>query len=73
MNMGRLVSMIVNQIMRRLVNAGINKGMGHLAKGKGGKTGAGKAGTTGPSQSGSARETAKRERQAARITRRLGK
>lgn len=64
--MDRIINMIINQIIRRVVNVGINKGVSHFA-GKGKSTPADHA------QANSARETAKRARQAARITRRLGR
>lgn len=62
--MDRIINMIINQVIRRVVNIGVNKGIKHLAKG------------TGPAdkaQSAGARDLAKRARQAARITRRLGR
>jgi hypothetical protein len=57
--MDRIISMIINQIIRRFVNAGINKGIHHMSK-AGSKTPADQAQAAGA-------------RQAARITRRLGR
>jgi len=71
MNMGRLINMVINQILRRVVNAGINKGMRTMSKGQGATKSPNQPGS--PSQAGTARDTAKRARQAARITRRLGR
>jgi hypothetical protein len=64
--MDRIISMIINQIIRRFVNAGITKGISHFSKG-GANTPADQA----TAQTG--RDTLKRARQAQRITRRLGR
>ena len=62
--MNRIITMIINQIMRRAVNYGINKGVSHFAS---------KSKPAAPAQTNAARGTAKRARQAARITRKLGR
>jgi hypothetical protein len=65
--MDRIINMIINQVIRRFVNIGVNKGIDYAArKGK-------PAEKLTPAQSNAARETAKRARQAAKITRRLGR
>ncbi len=70
MSIDRIISMIMNQIMRRVINTGINKGISHFAgKGKS----ASKMTEAEKAQAGTGRETAKRARQAAKITRRLGR
>ncbi len=70
MDLGRIVTMIVNIVMRRAVNAGINKGINHFAgKGKSDApmTAAEKA------QAAKGRDMTKRARQAARLTRKIGR
>lgn len=70
MNIERLVTMVINTVTRRLINLGINKGIGAVSrKGKP----ADKRTAADKTQSQTARETAKRARQAAKITRRLGR
>jgi hypothetical protein len=64
--MDRIINMIINQVIRRFVNVGVNKGINHLAT-------KGKAAPLTPAQTNAARDTAKRARQAAKITRRLGR
>jgi hypothetical protein len=66
--MDRIINMIINQVIRRFVNIGVNKGISHFA-------GKGKAPTTPQDhvQTNAAREATKRARQAAKITRRLGR
>ncbi|MDN5787557.1 hypothetical protein [Pseudorhodobacter sp.] len=68
--MKQIINMVINQIIRRLVNTGINKGVSMFAgKGK-------PAAELTPAerkQAASARDTVKRARQTARITRRLGR
>lgn len=66
MNLNRIVNMVINTVVRRLVNLGINKGVDYASR-KGG------AKTADPGQSKDARALAKRARQAAKITRRLGR
>jgi hypothetical protein len=79
MNFDRIVSMFMRVIGRRLINGGINKGMALAArKGKSATPAAASAKAVPQSdaerqQTQSARDTAKRARQAARITRRLGR
>lgn len=62
--MDRIISMIINQVLRRVINLGINKGISQFSKGKS---------TGGPDQSSASRQTAKRARDAAKLTRRLGR
>lgn len=62
--MDRIIMMIFNQVIRRFVNIGVNKSINHLSKG---------TGPAAEAQSAGARDLAKRARQAARITRRLGR
>lgn len=70
MDLNRLINMIVNIFLRRAVNSGINKGMGlFAAKGK-------PAPQMTPQerqQAAKGRDLQKRARQAAKITRRLGR
>lgn len=70
MTFDRLITMVVNVVLRRLINAGISKGIGLWSR-------RGKAsGPVVPPEArhhDAARETAKRARQAAKITRRLGR
>ena len=71
MNLNQIVDMVVRIFVRKGVRWGINKGAGMLAK-KG--TPAGTAGAKGPAAGGhDPRALAKRARQAARITRRMGR
>jgi len=80
MNLNQILSMVMNTLMRKAVNKGINAGMGHLAKGKkpagpavktAAKTPASDGKTAAQAKAG--RDMAKRARQAAQITRRLGR
>ncbi|MDZ4134685.1 MAG: hypothetical protein U1D06_03705 [Paracoccaceae bacterium] len=70
MDFGRIITMIVNRLLRRAVNTGVNKGINRMA-------GKGKPDSqmtpAERSQASKGREMAKRARQAARITRRLGR
>ncbi|WP_347313342.1 hypothetical protein [Defluviimonas sp. SAOS-178_SWC] len=66
MNLNRLLNIVINTVVRRLVNFGINKGVGYASR-KGG------AKTADHGQARDARALAKRARKAARITRRLGR
>jgi hypothetical protein len=70
MNLNQIVNMVVRMVTRRLINTGINKGI-DLAARKGKPKG--KMTSADHQQANSARETVKRARQAARITRRLGR
>ncbi len=70
MDLGRIIQMVFNQVMRRAVNTGINKGI-DLAARKGKP--AGQMTADDRKQAASAREMAKRARQAAKITRRMGR
>jgi len=68
--MDRLLNMILNIFLRRVINTGINKGINHFAgKGK-------PAAQMTPQereQAAKGQDLQKRARQAARITRRLGR
>ncbi len=70
MTLDRIVNMVVNVVMRRLINAGINRGVGLFSR-------RGKAAApvipAGEKHRQEAREAARRARQAAKITRRLGR
>ena len=69
MSVNRYVTMVVNTVIRQLVNIGVNKGFTWLSRRTPPKTPAAPAADARQRQQ--ARETAKRARQAARITRRL--
>lgn len=66
MNVNQIVNMVMRIFVRKGVNWGINKGTGMLAKRTPAKPG-------GASHAASARDVAKRARQAAKITRRMGR
>jgi hypothetical protein len=68
-DMDRIITMIINQLIRRFVNMGITKGIGMMGR-KGGSTAA-KPNAANQVQSATARDTAKRARQAARLTKRF--
>lgn len=70
MNMQQLINMVIRTVTRRLINLGINKGMDVVAR-KGKPKGHITAGDR--KQAQDARALAKRARQAAKITRRLGR
>lgn len=64
MDLGRIIQMIVNQLLRRAVNTGVNAAIRKVSGG----------GKAAPLQDGQSREAAlaaKRARQAARLTRKL--
>ncbi|QYK43270.1 MAG: hypothetical protein KF887_09340 [Paracoccaceae bacterium] len=70
MDFGGVIRMIINRFLRRGVNTAINKGIRHTAaKGKAPKD----MTPAERDQAARGRELAKRARQAARVTRRLGK
>ena len=69
MRVDRYVTMVVNTVIRQLVNIGVNKGFNWLSRRNPPKTPATPAADARQRQQ--ARETAKRARQAAKITRRL--
>jgi hypothetical protein len=64
MDFGRIVNMILNTLLRRAVNTGINKGIKHMSA---------KGAPKGAAPHSNAREITKRARQAARITRKMGR
>lgn len=70
MDLNRIVNMILNIVLRRAINTGINKGINHFA-GKGKP--ASEMSDAERKQAADARALTKRARQAARITRRLGR
>lgn len=74
MNMNSLINMFGRMLTRRAMNWGINKGISTISKARGGQAGAqaGKPAAT-SQQNKALRENAKRARQAARITRKIGR
>lgn len=70
MTFDRLITMVVNVVLRRVINAGIGTGIGLWSR---------RGKTSGPvvppeaRQHDAARASARRARQAAKITRRLGR
>lgn len=66
MNLNQIVNMVMRIFVRKGVNWGINKGAQAVAKRSPVKPG-------GPTQAAHGRDIAKRARQAAKITRRLGR
>jgi hypothetical protein len=70
MDLGRIINMAVNIVMRRVLNAGISKGMNHFA---------GKGKSDAPmtpedkEQAAKGRDMTKRARQAAQVTRKIGR
>lgn len=82
MNLDRLINMIINRVVRTLVNKGVNAGIDagtkSLAKRRSGKTGQGDELDAEQSADQAriakqSRETVKRARKVARVTRRIGK
>jgi hypothetical protein len=70
MNANQIINMVMRMLGRRLINGGINKGI-DLAAGRGKP--AAEMTPEEHAQATQARQLAKRARQAARITRRLGR
>lgn len=68
MNANRMIGMLGRIFGRRLLNWGIGKGINRLAR-----PGAGRAPALTPEQARTARMAVKKARQAARITRRMGR
>jgi len=66
MNLNQIMTMVMRLFVRKGVNWGINKGAAIVAKRNPAKPG-------GVDQSTAARDIAKRARQAAKITRRIGR
>ena len=68
--MDRIIQMIINAVLRQVVNKGVNAGINHVA-------GRGKPSSDMTplerQQAQSAKETAKRARQAANLARKLGR
>jgi hypothetical protein len=65
MDFGRIIQMIINQLLRRAVNGGVNAAIRQVSRRAGPKD------PDGQNQDRAAQETAKRARQAAKLTRRL--
>lgn len=72
MNVNQIINMVMRLFVQKGVNWGINKGAAMVAK-RNPASQTGKGGAGGASQSTQARDLAKRARQAAKITRRLGR
>lgn len=72
MNMQQIMNMLTRMIMRRGLNWGINEATRQMSK-PGTRHPGGKATPAAQQQGRGAREAAKRARQAAQITRRLGR
>jgi hypothetical protein len=68
--MDRIITMVINQVIRRFVNIGISKGI-DLVAGKGKP--AAQMTTDEKAQARQGRETAKNARQMAKMARRLGR
>ena len=73
MNMQQIINMLTRMVMRRGIHWGINKATRQISKTGARQPGSKGATPTGNLQNRAAREAAKRARQAARITRRLGR
>lgn len=73
MNLNQIFNMLARMVTRRAVNWGMNKGIGHVSKRMGGTTAKGKPTAAANKQVRNMREATKRARQAARITRRMGR
>ena len=71
MNLNQIFGMFARMVTRRAMNWGMNKGIDYASKRTGGKTAAGKPTPASKKQAKNMRQTAKRARQAAQITRRL--
>ena len=67
--MSGFINQFLRSIMNRLTNRGINKGIDYVAR----RGSGGKATPANQKQARMARDAVKRARQAARITRRLGR
>ncbi len=65
MNAERLIQMLFRRVLGRWMNRGIDAGINRMAGGRGADKGG--------AQSPDARQTAKRAKQAARLTRRMGR
>ena len=78
MNLNQIFNMFARMVTRRAVNWGMNKGIGHVSKRMGGTTAKGKPTAAANKQAANKqarnmRAATKRARQAARITRRMGR
>ena len=73
MNLNGLLNQFARIVTNRLMNWGINKGINTAARRSGGTTAGGKMTPQARKQERTAREAVKRARQAARITRRMGR
>ncbi|MEX5729383.1 hypothetical protein Ga0609869_002736 [Rhodovulum iodosum] len=68
MNANRMINMAVRIVMRKLMNKGINAGVDLAAR-----RGQGNDDPADPQKRAAAQQTAKRARQAMRVTRRMGR
>lgn len=66
MNMNTIINMVIRRVMSIAINKGINAGVNQFAKRKGGQN-------AGPEQLAQTQQTAKRMRQGARLTRKMGR
>ena len=74
MNLNQIVNMVIRLVMRKAINGGINAGMKGVSRlGKGKAADGSPATSADASQKAQARDTAKRARQAAKVTRKLGR
>ena len=73
MNLNQIFNMFARMVTRRAVNWGMNKGIGHVSKRMGGTAAKGQPTSAANKQARNMREATKRARQAARITRRMGR
>jgi hypothetical protein len=73
MDLNGLINMITRIFVRKAINTGINKGLGQMARKGGSGVGKGAPTPADRDQAHHARETAKRARKAARLTRRMGR
>jgi len=69
MDINRLVQMVVNLFVRKAVNKGVTMAVDRMSKGRGPAT----AADTDTDQTRAARETVKRARKAASLTRKIGR
>ncbi len=73
MNLDRLMTMISRLFVRKAINAAMTKGIDMATRGTAGRAGGGPATPADAEQARKARGIDKRARQAARLTRRLGR
>ena len=73
MNLNGLLNQFTRILTNRLMNWGVNKGINTMARRSGGTTPTGKMTPQARKQEKTTREAVKRAREAARITRRMGR